>query len=58
MLPHDDFVCLLGLNSAFKHLRSYHGNACLKQLYFDHVAATLECHATDTGYDTQPHHSI
>ena len=51
------FVCL-GFNVAFKHLRSYRDGACLYQLSFDQCAATQECHAADTGYDTPPRHSI
>ena len=29
-----------------------------KMHYFDQCAATLECHATDTGHDTTPCRSI
>ena len=28
------------------------------QWHIDHCAATLECHAADTGHDTQPCHSV
>ena len=38
----------------FKHLRSYHDSACLKQWYFDQFAATQECHAADTGMTSHP----
>ena len=27
-------------------------------VYFDQFAATLECHAADTGHDTPPRHNI
>ena len=54
----EQFVCLFGLNVAFKHLRSYRDGAYLLQWYFDQCAATQECHAADTGHDTPPHHSI
>ena len=36
-------------NVAFKHPRSYHDGACLKQWYFDQYAATHEYHAEDTN---------
>ena len=51
-------ICLFWFNVAFKHLRSYRDGACLEQSYFDQCAATQECHAADTGYDTPPHRSI
>ena len=52
------FIFCLGFNVAFKHLRSYHEGACLKQWYFDQCAATQKCHAVDTGHDTPPRLSI
>ena len=39
-----------GVNVAYKHLRSYRD--------FGQCAATQECHATDTGHDNPPSHSI
>ena len=32
--------------------------ACLQKWYFDHCAATQECHAVDTGHDTPARHSV
>ena len=52
------FVCLLGFNVAFKHLRSNSDGSGLLQWYFDQCAATLENHASDTGNDSPPRHSI
>ena len=53
------FVCMLYVvNITFKHPRSYCDGVCLKQWYFDQCAATLECHATDTGHDIPSHHRI
>ena len=49
---------LVGVDVAFKHLRSYRDGVCLKQWYFDQCAATQGCHAADTGHDTTPCHSI
>ena len=45
---------LLGFNMAFKHLIS---RRCIL-LAIDECAATHERHATDTGHDTPPGHSI
>ena len=52
------FRCLLGFNIAFKPLTSYRVSTCLQQWFFDQCAAAQECHATDTGHDTRPCHSI
>ena len=37
---------------------SYRDRACLKQLHFDHSAATLEYHVAHTAHDSQRSHSI
>ena len=51
------FVCLFGVNVAFKHLRSYHDGTCLLLWYFDRCAATQKCMlAADTGHATTTRH--
>ena len=48
----------MGLDVAFKHLRSYRDGNFLKQSYFDQSAATQECHAVNTVHETPTRHSI
>ena len=47
-------IMILGVHHHLKHVRSIHNGAFLT-IY---SAASLECHATETGNDMPTHHNI